>query len=323
MHQILSILEVLQIQPVLFDVGASGRSPPVWRPIGRRAVYVGFDPDQRELREINTCDFGRAVIVNRAVVADPAQDTARFYLTRAANCSSSLPPDHAALNQFLFADMFTVVQTVDVAATTLAAVAAQLDLPAIDWLKIDSQGTDLRIFNSLPPERRTRVLALDIEPGLADAYQGEDLFVVAHQDLLKQGFWLSRLAVKGAVRMRPASRAAITTRRSGMLRSLVAQGVRPTPVWCEARYLRTIPALEQTPATPREYVLLWAFALLDEQPGFALEVAQAYVQAFGTDAVAAALLQIPLQVMQRGQATAVWLQFRRLVERIVRRLRNW
>ena len=59
----------------------------------------------------------------------------------------------------------------------------RLSLSGIDWLKTDSQGTDLRIFNSLRPEVRSRVLAIDIEPGLIDAYVGEDLFVDAHKEL--------------------------------------------------------------------------------------------------------------------------------------------
>ena len=41
-----------------------------------------------------------------------------------------------------------------VRAGPLDAVLARFDLPGIDWLKLDTQGTDLRLLQSLPPATR-------------------------------------------------------------------------------------------------------------------------------------------------------------------------
>src|SRR5258706_144731 len=72
---------------------------------------------------------------------------------------------------------------------TLTAAAGRLGLGRIDWLEVDSQGTALRIINSLRDDLRGRLLAVDTEPGLRGAYVGEDLFSDVHGDLVRQGFW--------------------------------------------------------------------------------------------------------------------------------------
>ena len=81
-------------------------------------------------------------------------------------------------------------------------VAQQFNLSTLDWLKVDLQGTDLRLFTMLDAPLRSHVLALDIEPGLIDAYIGEDLFIETHRTLTQSGFWLADLDVQGTVRVK-------------------------------------------------------------------------------------------------------------------------
>ena len=115
------------------------------------------------------------MIVNAAVTEKPDVDEVRFLLTRWPQSSSTLQPNIAALAEYLFADGFTVERETTARAQRLDAVLSQLSLRGVDWFKTDSQGTDLRLFNSLPAPVRSRVLAVDLEPGLMDAYAGEEL----------------------------------------------------------------------------------------------------------------------------------------------------
>ena len=50
------------------------------------------------------------------------------------------------------------------------------------------------------------------------------------------------------------------------------------------RYLRTLDWMKRADFGEREYTLLWVFAILDEQYGFALDAAMACEERFGTDA---------------------------------------
>jgi hypothetical protein len=293
------LLVQLEIRPVLLDIGASGDPPAIWDGIARKSVYVGFDPDLREMREQSDGRFYKTIIANEAVVATGA-DEVTFYLTHSPHCSSTLPPDSAALSNYLFSNLFAVERQTKVRATTLNSLTERLGLQAIDWFKTDSQGTDLRLFTSLKPSLRDRVLAVDLEPGLIDAYHGEDLFVTAHEHLTRNGFWLSNLTVLGEVRMRRATLAKLRETHKDIDEKRIRRAARPSPGWCEARYLRTLGWLTEKQFGPREHVLLWVFALLDDQLGFALDLATEYERAFGKSVIPEAMESEPLRRLRKS-----------------------
>lgn len=284
----MNILPDPALHPVLVDVGASGDPPPVWNSLAKQSVYVGFDPDLREMKETAGSGFYKRIIVNEAVSADPSQPTVNFFLTKSPFCSSTLEPNTEALSNFHFYDLFTVERLTSAPATTLESVIRRLALDHIDWLKLDTQGTDLRIFMSLPDNLRSRVLAVDVEPGLIDSYKGEDLFVDTHATLMKEGFWLADIKIGSAVRVRKASLDSIipnTRHRS----TFAARGLKKSPAWCEARYLRTLESMQANRMGRSEYLLLWAFAVADGQSGFAIDVALEYERLFNQDEAGAVI----------------------------------
>ena len=291
------LLSKLEIHPVLIDIGASLASPRIWGPIAGHSVYVGFDPDLRELRTITDQAYYKAVIVNEAVTCEKGSAEVRFYFTKSPTCSSTLKPDAASLGEYLFADLFVVEREAVVRATTLDVVLDRLALPGVDWLKTDSQGTDLRLFESLKPDRRARVLALDMEPGLIDAYVGEDLFVDAHKQLLRSGFWLSDLEVQGTVKMRSATLSRLKSMDPDLDKAVGS--IKNSPGWVNARYLRTAAWLAQGDFDKRDYALLWVFACLDGQVGFAGDLAVAYEKRFGEDDTSRFMLAEALRACTR------------------------
>jgi FkbM family methyltransferase len=259
------------ITPLLVDVGASIGPPEVWEAIAPSSIYVGFDPDQRDTHQLQESPFLKAFVVNQAVVADSG-DRAHFFLTRSPYCSSTLRPRGDDLADYIFSDLFEVEREVDVPAGTIEHALEKLQMKAVDWLKTDSQGTDLRLYTSLSPTARAGVLAVDVEPGLIDAYEGEDLFVEAHARLVADGFWLSRAAVQGTVRMNRAVAGRVGA-KNGLSIDEISTWVRPSPGWIEARYLRRIDRVEAGDRDGR-LLLLGVFALVDEQYGFAIDVAE-------------------------------------------------
>ena len=272
------LLTTADIHPVLVDVGASGGAPTIWKSIASRSIYIAFDPDLRDMAQSQGGEFFRRIVFNKAVTNDPLKQEVEFHLTAYPHCSSTLPPDLDAVSDYAFHDYFITERKVRAPAITLDQVLDQVKLDRIDWMKVDTQGTDLRLFTSLTEPVRSRMLALDIEPGLIDAYQGEDLFVDAHRYLTKHGFWLSNLNVGGVARIRKSTLQELVP--NAATRPAFAHRVlKKSPGWAEARYLRTIPTL----ADKRDYALLWTFAMMDQQLGFALDVAFEYERTFGRD----------------------------------------
>ena len=99
-----------------------------------------------------------------------------FFLTASPECSSCLEPDREKLAVWNIAPFFETVETRRMNAVTLPEVLRRLGLDRIDALKCDTQGTDVRIFDSLGPEVQRNLLSFELEPGLVDAYKGEDKF---------------------------------------------------------------------------------------------------------------------------------------------------
>lgn len=307
------IVTTLGLTPVLADIGASGGPPAVWRPIASASVYVGFDPDLREIREDQGSGFRRSVIMNAAATADSERRETVLRLTRFPYCSSTLKPDAEGLAGYLFSDLFEVERETSVPCTTLDAALDRLELPGIDWLKTDTQGTDLRLFEGLSPARRARVLALDVEPGLIRAYEGEDSFVETHRRLSAEGWWLSRMDVRGTVRMHRSSLPRLAAKLPGAGDAFIHRTVRSSPAWVEARYLRTCRWLVEQELGRREWVLLWVFSVLDGQLGFAFDVAGELLARQGLEETGALLEGETCALLRRAHR-------RRLVERIAGRL---
>lgn len=255
--------------PVLIDIGASGELHQKWRLIAPYSTCIAFDADDREFHvteQVNK-QYGKLISFNR-IVTNESADKATFYLTASPYCSSLLMPQTEKLEPWIFSDLFKVDRTTSLATITIAEALQKVNIQYIDWFKTDTQGTDLRIYSSLPEEVTKHVLAAEFEPGIMDAYSGEDkLFEVMHE-MHKKDFWLSSMDVKGVQRLRKnyAVEFGLPT---------VQRVIKKSPCWAELTYLR-LP--DRT--TQRQYLLLYIFALLEKQYGFALEVADGALKKF-------------------------------------------
>jgi len=309
------LLQELKIHPILADIGASVGFPEMWGPIAAQSIYLGFDPDLREPREETQGVFFKSIVVDEAVTEDPSVSEAVFYFTKSPTCSSTLRPDVQSLSDYVFSDLFAVEKEGRVRATTLNVVLERFQLSGIDWLKVDSQGTDYRLFESLSPDVRARVLAVDIEPGLMDAYLGEDLFVDAHQKLVRDGFWLSNLEVQGTARMSEQTVSHLLATEPGLSRDGLMQAIRTSPGWVNARYLRTLSSLASAQCGKRQYALLWIFSMIDNQIGYAADIVLEYEKKFGRDNASAFMKAETVGELQRlGKRRHT---MRQLVKRLV------
>ena len=65
----LNLLREARIELVLVDVGASIEPFELFRPLLPVAVYLGFDPDLREMHDKRDAEFHRHIVINKAVVS--------------------------------------------------------------------------------------------------------------------------------------------------------------------------------------------------------------------------------------------------------------
>lgn len=268
-EQVLRRPELRERPPVLVDIGAAGRLPKAWRRLARHSICIAFDADDRDFGEqVKRSHSYRTLHLHNHIVTDQNLSELDFYLTHSPHCSSALPPDSEKLAAWIFADLFDMVRKVRLRARRLADVLAEHELTYVDWFKTDSQGTDLRLFLSLGETIVDRVLAASFEPGLIDAYQGEDKLhaLLARMDRLP--FWIHDMEVRGTQRLSRKLWEQRIRQRTGDGPLL---GLRSSPGWAEVSYLNTLEPAGRFDR--RDFMLAWVLASIHAQHGFALEVA--------------------------------------------------
>ena len=277
--RILTEPELQERPPVLVDVGAAGGVHPAWRRIARHSIGVGFEPDAREAAPLSAAQglFRRWIYCPGLVVPAPTADGRQpLHLTRSPQCSSTLPPRPDALREWAFADFFAVTETRAFPATTLVDALTAQGLDQVDWLKCDTQGLDLGIYRSLPPAWRTRLFAAEFEPGLINAYEGEDKVADVLAAMESEPFWLANLELGRTVRGRPE----MFDRVFGADKRPWIRRLAPSaPAWANLFFLRDV-SREPDALDRRAHLLSWTFATLARQHGCALGVAEAGGQRF-------------------------------------------
>lgn len=275
---ILSRPEFSDRPPVLLDIGAAGEIDRKWRQIAPYSVCIAFDADDREMGYVVREKSGyRKLYVYNCIVTDAVCGEADFHLTRSPQCSSLLEPRQESLDKWAFGAFFTVERSVRLKTVTLPEVLAELGIDKVDWFKTDSQGTDLRLFRSLGEERIARVLAAEFEPGFIDAYRGEDKLWSLLAFMEDKPFWMTGLTVKGSQRI---SRQVGSRSLSNLERRFLPALLKTSPGWGEVAYLNTFDG-DSDQLDMRDYLLGWVFAFIEEQYGFAMEIAARGFEQFG------------------------------------------
>jgi hypothetical protein len=267
---ILSRKEFEEKPPVLLDIGASGEIHPKWKRIAKYCIGIAFDADLREMNYVvkESSGYRKLYVINRIVTDRPSAEM-EFYLTRSPYCSSLLKPAQESLNKWAFAELFEVDKIVKLKTTTLPPILQDIGCGKIDWFKTDSQGTDLRLFTSLGEEHVKKVLVAEFEPGIIDAYEGEDKLwrLLAYMD--KSPFWMTSLNIKGTQRI---ERTIKKERLTGLDRIILDALIKSSPGYGEVSFFNMFED-DSAHLDKRDFLLGWVFAMIEEQYGFALELA--------------------------------------------------
>lgn len=279
---------LVQQPPVLVDIGASGEIHRKWRSFAQYAICVAFDADDRKMEHTVKEDkrFRKLIVINRIVNADGKPEQP-FFLTQSPYCSSSLPPDQKAMDNWLFGPKFKLEKKLTLPAISLSNALEQAEISYIDWLKTDTQGTDLRLYKSLPEQVQEKILFAEFEPGIMDAYQGEDKLFSIVEYFNNKPYFAAELIIKGSDRV-PKE---YYQKLSPLKQQILAENHLKSPGWGELLY--AIDPAKSNVLTLRNYLLLWVFAFTQKQYGYALEIAL----------LAAKHYQEPLLIEMKNKAT--------------------
>lgn len=254
--------------PVLMDIGASTCLPRNWQAIAKYSIGIVFDPDSRQMEYIKQERGYKKLFVYPKIVHDKLAGDTDFYLTSSPECSSTLSPDLENVKNYSFSPFFAVEKRLRLPATTVSHVLQELNIGYVDWFKTDTQGTDLRIFKSIPDELRHRIIIAELEPSIASTYTGEDKICDVMQYLDQEPFWCSNMQVQVS---RIISTEILDKHFSGLMRKLINTVLCPSPCWAELTYFNDF---KNDSFGVREFLLGWVFAMEEKQYGYAITLAE-------------------------------------------------
>ena len=275
----------------LLDVGANGSPPPVWRPLAPHAHYVGAGPGSQPLAPDWAGKFATAQFDDRILTTTDTPATT-FYATTNPTYSSVLRPQSSAAVDFL-EPRLTIDHVAVLPAVTLDALVSQCGLDSIDWIHVNVNGTDVPLIQSLRDEMFERLLAIDTYLNVADLWVGDASGLSRLPELIAEGFWVSRLHGYGPLRFRRDTLAKLHAIDPRIHEAMLSAHVR-TPGWMFVRLFRTVDWLNREAFSPREYLLLWTFALLDGQLGFSADVMCHYEARFTADSIFLAMREVTI-----------------------------
>jgi hypothetical protein len=184
-------------------------------------------------------------------------------------------------------------------ATTITSLLKRLSLDRLDWLQTNTNGLDFTLFQSVEQPIRQRILALDTVFDLVDFWPGPGSPLTAYNDLISEGYWLARLSSHGFVRMQSKSVRQLEAIDARFNRVQLGNRLRVAPGWVFARFLRTLESLLSVSSSNVDLATLWAFAVADDQLGFAADVVFEYRRIFGEDTHCRSMLEETLARIRR------------------------
>lgn len=270
---ILNHSELIARPPILLDIGASGGVPRQWKKIAKYSICIAFDPDEREMRitEQQSKDFKKYFIINKVVSSEGG--ICNFYLTKSPYCSSMLEPDIEHLTSYQFKNLFEISEKITIESVTLNAILSSCGLKYVDWFKADTQGTDLRIFKSLNSMMES-ILVAEFEPGIVDAYKGEDKMWHVLKFMEEKKFWLSRLDIKGAPR--------INYENYNLLKNKHKVYLKNAALWGEMIYLQD---LDINNSHIRELLTACLFGIILQEFGYVYDISSSAKTKFPNDPI--------------------------------------
>lgn len=150
----------------IIDIGASGEIPKLIRDNLKDSFYIGVDRHKITVKAKRIKLYEKILVTENGGCAD-------FYVTKSPYCSSILKPligngiDNKTYYEW---KKFNIDWVVRMPSITLTEIVEENDLKEIDILKLDTQGTDLRLLKSCPIKPKIVM----VEPGIINAYEGED-----------------------------------------------------------------------------------------------------------------------------------------------------
>lgn len=173
---------------VLVDVGSSGGVKSNWKLAEKYLQVIGFEPEDEGFDNLAASKDSRTKYLNTGLYKERA--TLPFYVTRENTDSSIFKPNRELIDKFPAASRFDIVKTESIRTDTLDNQLRENRIEGVDFIKVDTQGSELFILQGAASTLERSVFGLEIEVEFAPMYEGQPLFCEVDSFVRGFGFQL-------------------------------------------------------------------------------------------------------------------------------------
>ncbi len=173
---------------VLADVGASGGIESNWKLAQKYLQLIGFEPDESEFSNLKRKENGKVKYLNTGLYNEKVPLT--YYLTEKQQTSSIFKPNRKFLDEFPEANRFDITRDATIQADTLDNQFKIHNIADTDFIKVDTQGSELFILEGAISTLKNHVFGVEVEVEFVEMYQSQPLFSDVDRFMRGQGFWL-------------------------------------------------------------------------------------------------------------------------------------
>jgi len=136
-----AFLKKNQINLTLIDVGARGEVQPIWKPLKSNLKIIGFEPDKEEY---NNLVFKNPKSKYFNIALSNKREEQKLFITKDPSCSSLFKPNLGYIRIFESHNWESkkIVSTVTIPCERLDVLFDD----EVDYIKIDTQGSELKIL---------------------------------------------------------------------------------------------------------------------------------------------------------------------------------
>lgn len=186
---------IIETNPItLVDVGARGGLIQKWAPLKKLIKVIGFEPDEDECRRLN--ETAKNFEVYLPIALFNKKGKIKLNVTRNPSCCSIFEPNDTLVDRFLEAEDLKITRSIDVNCNTLDEVIRTTDIKCIDFIKLDTQGSELQILQGAQDVlSKYDVFGIEVEVEFSPLYRDQPLFADVDSFLRGRGFTLFDIRV--------------------------------------------------------------------------------------------------------------------------------
>jgi len=187
------------------DVGSRGGIQAMFMEVAPLLQVVGFEPDRDEWERLVAAPPAESFksLIHLPYALGAVDGEGLLHVNRERGTSSFYEPNREWLDRFPNAARYDVMATGPVPVRSLDSLVADPDVRMprhIDFMKIDTQGSELDILKGAQQTLQRQVVAIEVEVEFAPLYRNQPLFRDIDAWLQGSGFSLFKLRRQSWVR---------------------------------------------------------------------------------------------------------------------------